>query len=202
MQTSGLGFKRTFGVGNKPIWQRDKGMLLYQGGFALVKGTLAEGFVIPAGNPGVADEALRTFTPLSVGSLQASATNTAVTYRINKGSALKVGDNLAAAPGGAAYPITAIDTSNAAYDTVTVGTTLGVVLAAGAFVFASTATGATAAAFPAINGLLYEEEEIVSGISQAVSVVIRGTVYARRIPYSAGLAALSGLDEITFSQSY
>lgn len=203
MQTSGVGFKRTYAGTSIPVYQLDKAFKLVQGGFLLIKTNLAKGLILYRGTPLVYDEAARTATLLGVAKIHANASNSATSYQIEKGSNLLSGNYLAVAPGGAAYAITGIDTSNAAYDTVTVGTTLGVAVTAGEFAFASTATGASAAAFPAINGLLYEET-IVEDVAyaQSVSVVQRATVYARRVPYSASLAALSGLDDITYSQSY
>lgn len=169
------------------------------GGFLLVTTGLVAGSVLRAGNPLVLDEAARTATPLHTGVMQANAAGSATAYRVTKGSGLAVGDYLATgATGAKAYAITAIDTSNAAYDEITVGTTIGAATA-GDLVFASTATGATASALPAINGLLYEETVVGSGVS--VSAVIRGTVWARRIPYNAAIAALAGLKHIIFSQS-
>lgn len=207
MQTSGIGFKRSYAPSNIPVWQRDKAMKLVQGGFALVQTGFIDFDVIPRGTPGIYDEAARTFTAVRTGILFANATNTAVTYSVNKSlnnkqPLFKVGDYLSAVIGGAAYAITAIDsTTYTDHDVVTVGTTLGVALTAGQSLFQSTATGATAATLGAINGLLYEETLVEIGYMQGVSVVIRGTVYARRIPYSATLAALPGLAQITFSQS-
>ena len=61
-------------------------------------------------------------------------------------------------------------------------------------------TGATASALPAINGLTYDEVIVSSNIS--LSVVIRGTVYARRVPWSAAIEALSGLKQFIYSKSY
>lgn len=202
MQTSGLGFVRAFGIAGVPVYQRDKGFLLAQGGFALDKTNLVAGQIIPAGTPLIFDETARTAVVGSFGTLYANATNVATTYQIKKGSVLKVGDYFSATPGGTAYAITSIDsTSSTLYDTVTVGTTLGTALTAGQLFFKSTATGATASALPAFNGLLYDETVIVAGIAQTVSAVIRAVVYARRVPYSTQLAALSGLDDITYSQS-
>lgn len=201
MQTSGLGFVRAFGIAGVPVYQRDKGFLLAQGGFALDKTNLVAGQIIPAGTPLIFDETARTAVVGSFGTLYANATNVATTYQIKKGSVLKTGDYFSATPGGTAYAITAIDTSNAAYDVITVGTTLGAALTAGQLFFKSTATGATASALPAFNGLLYDDTTVVAGIAQTVSAVIRAVVYARRVPYSTQLAALSGLDDITYSQS-
>lgn len=182
----------------------DKAFKVAQGGFVLNKTGLAVGSTIPRGTPLVFNESTRQAVLLSVAVLYANATNIATSYQIAKGSRLKVGDYFAVTPGGAAYAITAIDTtSSTLYDTVTVGTTLGVAVTAGQFAFASTATGATAAALPAINGLLYEETYIEdAAYQQGVSAVIRATVYARRVPYSTALAALPGLAHIIYSQSY
>jgi hypothetical protein len=210
MQNSGMGFTRTFAGQSIPVWQRDKALELVQGGFVL-QGTFIGGTIIPAGTPLVFNEATRTATLLHTAVVYANASNTATAYQINKNSNLIVGDYLAVVPGGAAEAITAIDTSNPLYDSVTVGTTLGVAVTAGEFAFASTATGASAAALPAINGLLYEETQVPANIINsedtvqgsyipACSVVIRGTVYARRVPYSTALAAL--LPHIIYSQSY
>jgi len=197
-----MGITRTLGSGGIPIWQGlGKDIQLVQGGFALSATGLPADTVIPAGTPIVYDESARTATIVGGGTLQAAATGNPTVYRVNKGHTLKVGVYLASgAVGGPAYAITAIDTSNAAYDAVTVGTTIGNA-ALGANVYASSATGATASAYPAVNGLLYDDT--LGNPGESVSVVVRGTVYARRIPfaYSSALAALAGLDDIIFSQS-
>lgn len=198
-----VGFVRTLGTNPIPIWQGlGKDIQLAQGGFELAATGLAAGALIPAGTPIVFDEAARTATIVGGGVLFANATNVATTYQVAKGHTFKVGSNLASgATGGAAEAITAIDTSASDHDVLTVGTTLGVALTAGANMFASSAAGASASAYPAVNGLLYDDT--LANTGESVSVVIRGTVYARRIPfaYSASLAALAGLDDIVFSQS-
>jgi hypothetical protein len=195
---------RTYNTASIPVWQGTaKDIQLAQGGFNLTipSGAVA-GQILPAGTPIVFDEATRQATYTAVGTLYSAATNSTTTYNLNKGSGLKVGDYLALAGTGAqAYAITAIDTSNANYDVYTVGTTLGVAASAGAGLYASTATGASASAYPTgVNGLSYDD--VVIGAGQTISVVIRGTCYARRLPaYSAALAALTGLKNIIFSQS-
>ncbi len=197
-----LALVRSIGTIGIPIWQGlDKDIQIAQGGFALVLTGLTPGSMLPAGTPLVIDEAARTATAVPVGTLQAAATGSPTQYRINKNSGFVVGSNFAfAGTGAAAYPITAIDTTNSGYDLITVGTTIGNG-AVGAGVFASSATGATASAYTAgINALLYDDT--LANVGESVSAVIRGTVYARRIAsYSAGLAALAGLKNIIFSQS-
>jgi hypothetical protein len=197
-----MGMTRDTGINSIPIWQgTDDDIQLAQGGFSLATTGLALGSIIPAGTPVTFNESTRVATITGGAVLYANATNVATSYQVNKGSTLKIGDNFAATAGAGAYPITAIDISNAGYDVITVGTTLGVAFTAGQGFFASTATGGAAAAYSAINGLLYADT--LANPSESVSVVIRGTVYARRIPfaYSAGLTAIVGLTRITFSQS-
>lgn len=197
-----MNLEREYSQQQIPIWQGiGKDISIVQGGFLLASTGLAKGTVIKAGTPFVYDEVQRNATMVGGGVLQAAATNTDTTYKVEKGHTLKVGDYLALTAGSKAYAITTIDTTNADYDTLTVGTTLGAAAAVGANVFASTATGATAAAYPAVNGLLYSDV-VVAG-NNSVSIVNRGIVYARRIPfaYSTALAALSGLSKIIFSQS-
>lgn len=198
-----VGFVRILGTSGIPIWQGvHKDIQLAQGGFELAATGLPAGSVIPAGTPVVFDEAARTATIVGGAVLFAPATNVATAYQVAKGHTLIVGSNLATgATGGAAEAITVIDMSPSDHDVLTVGTTLGVALAAGANLFASSAAGANASAYPAVNGLLYDDTLAVAG--ESISVVIRGTVYARRIAfaYSAALAALAGLKNIVFSQS-
>jgi len=197
-----LAITRTLGSTGIPVWQGlDKDIQLVQGGFALVTTGLTAGALLQAGSLVIYDEAARTAVVYSNGSLQAAATGSPTTYRLNKGSGFKVGDYIAfAGTGGAAYAITAIDPANTAYDLITVGTTIGNG-SVGAGVYASTATGATASAYPAANGLLYDDT--LANPGESISVVIRGTIYARRMPggYNAGIAALTGLSKIIFSQS-
>lgn len=204
LETGGIGISRYVGTGAIPVWQgTNKDIQLAQGGFALDRTGLSAGDILLAGTPLVFVESTRIATVMHVGIAYANAISSATSYQVKKGSTLKVGDYLATgATGAAAYAITAIDTTNSAYDTLTVGTTIGAVTA-GATLYASTATGSAASALPAINGLLYEETEVFkTGLQNSVSAVIRGTVYARRVPYSTAIAALAGLDDIIYSQSF
>lgn len=194
-----MGIKKTAGGSGIPVWQgTGKDIQLSQGGYALASTGLAADTLIPAGTPVVFSESTRTATILGTGVAQADAASNATAYPVLKGHTLKVGDYLATgAAGGKAYAITAIDsTTYTDKDVLTVGTTIGAVTA-GDLLYASTATGATASAYPAVNGLLYDDTLANSG--ESISVVIRGTVYARRVPYNTSIAAL--LDDIIYSQS-
>ena len=204
LETGGMGISRSIGTGSRPVWQGiGKDMQLAQGGFLLDITGLSPGDVLLPATPLVFNETTRVATVLHVGFAYANAGGSATDYQVVKGHTLKIGDYLASgATGGKAYAITVIDRTNAAYDTITVGTSIGAVTA-GDTLYASTATGATSSALPAANGLLYEETEVFpTGLKNSVSAVIRGTCYARRVPYSAAIAALAGLSKIIYSQSH
>lgn len=170
------------------------------GGFTLDKTGLTDGNRLPAGLPVGYSEATRIARVVKMATLQADATNVTTTYQVKKGHNLIVGEFIARTVGGASYAITAINTSNADYDVLTLGTTLGVALVAGDGLFQSAASGAAAGAFIiAPKGLLYEEMEV--NTNESLSVVLRGTIYARRAPLSnANLR--SALPLILFSESY
>lgn len=193
----GLGLKRTFSTGDKPVFQVVHEVV--QGGFLIDTSVIAIGSIIKQGTPMIYDESTRKAKPMTTGVVVENAGGTATTYKIAKGHNFKVGDYFAATVGGKAYAITAIDTTSSTdYDSVTVGTTIGAVNA-NAFVFASSATGATSAAFPSgSKGLNYRDQKV--DIGESVTIVLRGTVYARRVPYSTDLEA--ALPKIVYSQSY
>ncbi|MGA6117432.1 hypothetical protein [Sphingobacterium anhuiense] len=194
----GLGYKSTDSTGDIPVWQgTGKDIQLAQGGFLFEKGGLADGTIIKAGTPMVFNETTRKAMFLATGKVVENAAADAVSYKVAKDHTLKVGDNFAAKPQGAAYPITVIDKSHIDYDLVTVGTTIGAVTA-NSLVFASSTTGAANSSFGAVNGLLYRDQKIDDG--ESCSVVIRGTVYARRVPYSKELE--TALPRIIYSQSF
>lgn len=197
-----IGYSKKSATGGIPVFQGFPEPL--PGGFALANTGLAAGTILPKGSLVVADEQGRTATVLAGGKAYANAGGTATAYQVAKGHTFKVGDNFAKVGIGAkAYPITSIDTTNAAYDTINVGTSIGAVTA-GDQLYASSATGATSSALPAgVNGLLHEDVEVpASGLKASVSVIARGTAYARRLPlYDANVAALAGLKNIVFTQS-
>lgn len=170
-----------------------------RGGFALDVTGLTIGDTLKGGSLISYDESTRIAKVIKSAVVQANAANNAVNIRVTKGHFLKVGDNLARTLGGAAYAISAINTTDPDYDQVMVATTLGVALTAGDVLFVSTASGASAAAALTPSGLLYEDTEIQS--HSDISVVVCGTVYARRIPgITSELKAKLPL--IIFSQSF
>jgi len=182
-----------------PVWQGGN-VETAQGGFILDATGLSTGDTVKAGTPVGFDESTRKAVIIKTATLQADATNTATTYNVLKGHLLIVGDKIGATKGSKSYAITAIDKTNTAYDVLTVGTTLGAALTSGTALFQTSATGTTAADFiVAPKGLTYETFDVEPNMS--LSVVIRGTVYHRRVPKaSADLKA--ALPNIIFSESF
>lgn len=193
----GITLTREKSTGGIPIFQQVPENA--QGGFVLDTTGLTAGLLVPAGTVMGTDATTRLAKVLKVATVQANAGNTDVAYRVLKSQLFIVGDYLAAVVGGKAYAITAIDTSNAAYDVLTVGTTLAVALTAGDALFQSSATGASSAVYATVaKGLLYQG--VYVGANEALSVAIRATVYARRIPIvTDAIKAL--LPNIIFSNS-
>lgn len=190
---STLDFKKESTSAGVPVFQAQ--FEAAQGGFTLDESTLPAGTVIPAGTVMGIDESTRKAKPFKGGVLQANALNNATTYRLLKGSNAAIGMSINLS-GGTSRAITALDTTNAAYDEATVGTTIGVAGTAGDVVFV-TDDGYTKA-----KGLLRNDATVpASGTTETVSVVIRGTVYHRRIPPVAkSVQAL--MPTIIFSESF
>lgn len=194
----GVGYKRTDSLGDIPVFQdTGRDLKIAQGGFLLEKGGLPDGTIIKAGTPMIFNESTRKAKFLPTGKVIETAASDAVVYKVAKGHTFKVGDNFASVISGKAYAITAINSSNVDYDTITIGTTIGVV-SAGSLVFGSSTTGTNNSSFGGVNGLLFRDHRIGDG--ESCSVVIAGAVYARRVPYSSELA--TALPRIIYSQSF
>ncbi|MBC9913182.1 hypothetical protein [Chitinophaga varians] len=181
-----------------PIFQ--KVLETARGGFTLDSTGLTKGATIPGGAPIAYDESTRKAKVLKTAEVVENAGASATAYQVKKGSLFNVGDYIANVKGGKAFAITSIDASGSNdYDTINVGTSIGAI-SKGDAVFQSSATGATAAAFNITpQGLLYEDTVVAT--NSDLSVVVRGTVYARRAPgATAEIKALMPL--IIFSQSF
>jgi hypothetical protein len=100
------------------------------------------------------------------------------------------GDIFAKTVGGPSYA-GSLDTSNADFDVVTVGTTLGA-MAIGDVLFHSAASGATAGALKvAVNGMLRNHRYVSQ--NEDAPVVRQGIVYNRRLPWAAPQAVKDAL---------
>lgn len=155
----------------------------------------------------VYDESTRLVVIAKLATVHANTTTPHTSIQVKKGHCLAVGDIISTgADGGEAYAITAVDFTGADYDVLTVGTSIGS-LSAGDVIWLSTGTGgATAGAAPAVNGFL--KNDVKPSANDAVSVVVRGTVYERRLPgvyggYGVPAQFKTSLTaRILFSQSY
>lgn len=174
----------------------------YPGGGTLDKTGFTEGEILKAGSLAKFDESTRLVTILKTAKIVETAASDATTYKISKGSRLASSEVVANAVGGKSYAISGINTSNADYDVITVGTTLGA-LVAGDIVFHSAASGATAGALKVVvNGIVRNDVQVKSNFTP-VPVVQTGKVYNRRLPSPAPQAVkddLKGL--IIFSEQF
>lgn len=113
--------------------------------------------------------------------------NTEVAYKVLKNHEFVVGDFLMAAidTGSACYAITAINTSNANYDVLTVGTTLGLAMLDGDMLVQGTSEQASAGAGVykyepvaiAMNAVDLTKDNLGCGL------LVRGTVNQSLLPY-------------------
>lgn len=171
----------------------------FAGGGVLDDTNLAAGDYVKAGAIVNFDEATRKVKPLKLATVYEAAASNATVIKINKGSHLVATDKVGKTVGSAAYAISAIDSSNALYDSITLGTTLGVALAAGDQLFESSAAGANAAALNVSpNGVMKYDVEV--GKNEGCAVIRRGTVYNRRIPSAVKSAVAAYLPHIIFSE--
>lgn len=140
--------------------------------------------IVYAGTPIGIDSSTKLGHIVKCAEMQATATDTAVDYRVLKGHNFAVGDHICSAEGAKAQTITSITTTETAYDTLTVGTTLGVEVADGAWLYqsasASQSTGSDLKYDP--EGLVGEDIDVTSGDNLLVSVVVRGSVVKDNIP--------------------
>ena len=178
-----------------PIYQ-GKNTEVAQGGFTLNDPAFSvENTVIPAGSLIGFDESTRTAKVAKIAVAQAASTASATTYKVLKGHKLAVGMLIKSGSASVGQAITAIDTTNADYDLLTVGTTIGVSVAVGAAIFVDDE------GYKNLKGLLYSDATIKPDGTTDIAVVLRGIVYARRIqPVPATIKA--NLPLIIFSQSF
>ena len=195
----GLKLKKVESVGRIPVFQKE--FEVSQGGFKLDTAGLPADQLVTPGTPVYFDEVTRKVTVLKTAVVHENAANNATTIKVKKGHFLVTGEDVGQVIGGAAYDITNVDTSNADYDEITISTTLGIALSAGDVLFKSSASGANVAALHvAPKGLLFDNVKIEDNVTCAV--VLRGTIYARRIANGVHPAVETALPLIVFSQSY
>lgn len=129
---------------------------------------------------------------IKAATMQAAATNSATAYPVLKGHQFKVGDFIGLGPGAKSVTISAIDTTNAAYDTITVDATLG-----SAVVLGQSLTQANAAATTSVLPAGFSnyaatgnDFDFVAGDNNLMDLWTRATIKKDVAPQSAGLQAL------------
>lgn len=154
-----------------------------QGGVTVSVADYTDGFILPAGSV-VGKGSNGLFRILKTAKLTANATNTATTYSVAKGHGFKVGEFLASATGAKAYAITAIDTSDAGFDVLTVGTTLGVALTAGQGLFKALgqATSNTSEFFVTPYAVTGQDLKLIAGDNNFIDAYIRATLFEVNAP--------------------
>lgn len=148
----------------------------------------------------VGKDAAGLYHVVKVAVLVAIAAADATTYDVAKGHDFKVGDFIMLKEGGKAYAITAIDTSDATKDVITVGTTLGAAAAKGDAIYHADAESAgTASKFKyAPLALVGESYDVEPGSNLVVNAWTIGQIREANIkPLGAAVKAkLTGIQFI------
>jgi len=156
--------------------------------------TVAEVTVTGTGTPDLGNVELNEEEEFSGG-------KEAADLKVEKGHFFKVGEYVGAVVDGDATEISAIDDSNEDYDLLKLDGDLGVAVSAGDAVFQSSAKGGSAAALNVTpKGLLFDNVKIEDNVSCAV--VLRGTVYKKRVANGIPDDVVDVLPLIVFSESY
>jgi hypothetical protein len=176
---------------NKVLWDEAKADRA-AGGFTLVSSVLSAVAYILKGAPLAVDYATR------VANVVKSATvidgGSATVTRVSKGSAFKVGDVISQAVGEIAVAITAIDSSNAAYDAFT-HSTVTTAFTADNVIFEADAAGATSAYLLTANALLSDNVKVATATgSTTVSAIIGALeIQEANLPYPISAAVKTAL---------
>lgn len=153
-------------------------------------------------------ESTRVVNLVKTALLYADCAQSVTEYPVHKNHEFKVGDYLASVVGAQACDITEIDTTDPLFDililsaTITLGEAL---LAADLIVFYESKAQSGAEYKYLANGILRHGVKIdqLNTAATAVSVVTRGTVYERRLPFYVSKAMKTALSaRIIFSQSF
>ncbi|MGD8449398.1 MAG: hypothetical protein PVF36_09210 [Desulfobacterales bacterium] len=148
---------------------------------------IREGSIMGKGSDGLA-HLIKTVA------MQDSATDSATALKTLKNHEFKVGDFIGKLTDAtrAAYAITDIDTSNADYDTITIGTTLGIAMTAGDVLVQCLAESADAAVLKYTPKGISTRTASLKMLNQPTGIMIIGVVNSSTMPhaYDATLKAL------------
>lgn len=178
---------------NKVLWPEES-VYKATGGFSLDKTNLKEGSdFLEKGALMAVNFTTRVAKLVKTAVVNAIATSSATAIQVKKSHHLKIGDIVGRTVGGTAYAITAIGTTNAAYDTITVATTLGVALAVGDVLFQSSEAGATAAVESNVaNSILIHDSHLEESTTLNVGLSIF-EIQEANLPYGVTAANKASL---------
>jgi len=190
-------------VAGRPMFPSPQHLQDYPGGGTLDKDQFPDGTVLRTCTFLAIDEATSIVKVLKTATIVEAAAADAVAYKIAKtvndndqANLILKSDIMAKSVGGASYAISAIDQTNAGYDLITFGTTLGA-MAVGDVLFQSKTSGATAGAlFVTPNGVL--RNDVITGPNTFVPIIRVGAVYNRRLPFKAPQAVKDALKGFIF----
>lgn len=199
--------KRTHYGSGVPVFQIDDAMKTVQSGFTLDDSNLTQGSYVPRGTVISFDEATGSAKVLKSATLVEALGATGKAAKVAKGHLFNVNDFVSA--NGVSTKINSINTSDPSFDVLNVVADLGVTPEGAALVAGKAEANENAEvptdvelAVPITKdtaGLLYLEIKV--GEDLDVTVLSRGTVYARRIPAVTD-AVKATLSNIFFSQSH
>jgi len=209
---SGIGLTGNTAIGGAiPIWTDIEvaRRFSYPGGFSILNPPDAQA-LIPGGTPYEVNEAARTAKICYRFEVYEAASNSATAIKLVKDASvynlLQVGMVLMKMPvsltgTATAHTITAIDTSHADYDEITLNTTLGVALVAGDILAEADGDGSGRSLEAVADGLSYADRFIEKDeLGYSTSVVYEGTILNRRIRKIADIEK-DKLNRILFSES-
>lgn len=194
--------------GGCPVWYEIGKEL--SGGFNPDLSKFPKGSVVQTGTPIKVDEVARTAQLHIAVKVHQTAASGDTTVRISKlkaGSVLTPGQFLIVAPTaiagtGTGMTVSAVDSSNPDYDTITLGAALSAELTGGTILIEADKAGAGAVIKVVPNALSrYDIYNDPDAFAFSVGVVVEGTIYERRIPPVAEPVQALFQKEITFSKS-
>lgn len=136
------------------------------------------GAVLHEGTP-IGEGANGLYKVVKTAKLYANASNTDTAYKVVKGHHFVAGDYITCGNNNGQL-ISSIDKSNAAYDTITVGTTIGAAFNAGACMTETTGANKTAAVAPV--AVVGESYDVVPGENLFVNAWVIGVVKTASAP--------------------
>lgn len=166
-----------------PVFQHDKTLQLLTGGFVLNVSGFPNGHIIRMGTAIMVDELARTAIPVKSATVTKAIVTADTEIEVAKGHVLVVGDKLNG------KVISAIDTSEATHDKITLAAGYG----------KAEANGNTIGSGDG-NALLYNSIKVITGNTHPVDAVVGGLVYARRIGFISATTK-ANLPNVIFSQT-